>query len=94
MKSALHLWILVPVLMIAACQGRKQPHDKREAGGEVLPGSVSDAMLPIDTVRSQPPLAPHSEMAKGLGKGKSAKDKAGTPNADAASVPEPMPDAT
>lgn len=26
------------------------------AGGEVLPGSISDDMLPYDTVRSQPPL--------------------------------------
>lgn len=31
------------------------------ADGEILPGSASDAMLPLDTLRSQPPLAPKVE---------------------------------
>ncbi|MFA7603670.1 MAG: hypothetical protein WCY29_11740 [Novosphingobium sp.] len=47
---------LVP-LALAACKGEKKPAEGT-AQGEVLPGSISDAMLPLDTVRSQPPLAP------------------------------------
>ena len=47
-------------LALAACQGEK-PDEKASAGGEILPGSASDAMLPLDTLRSQPPLAPRPE---------------------------------
>ncbi|MGN6498778.1 MAG: hypothetical protein ACTHKM_01360, partial [Tsuneonella sp.] len=32
--------------------------DKRSAEGQVLGGTISDAMLPLDTVTSQPPLLP------------------------------------
>ncbi len=52
---------LLAGLALAGCQEKKQAPAKGTAGGEVLPGTVSDAMLPIDTVRSQPPLAPKSE---------------------------------
>jgi hypothetical protein len=48
-------------LALTGCQEKKQAPAQGTAGGEVLPGAVSDAMLPIDTVRSQPPLAPKSE---------------------------------
>lgn len=47
-------------LTLSACQ---EPASKPVGGiadGEILPGSVSDAMIPLDTVRSQPPLAPKS----------------------------------
>jgi hypothetical protein len=50
-------------LALAAC-GSKEPDAKARAAGEILEGSVSDAMLPLDTVRSQPPLAPRTEAAK------------------------------
>ena len=52
---------LLAGLALTGCQEKKQAPAKGTAGGEVLPGSVSDAMLPIDTVRSQPPLAPKSD---------------------------------
>ncbi len=59
---------------------------KKEAGGraegEVLPGSVSDAMLPYDTVTSQPPLAPTSDVASGK------------PNAKKQAAPKAVPAAT
>jgi hypothetical protein len=54
-------------LALAAC-GRKEPDASAKAAGEILEGSVSDAMLPFDTVRSQPPLAPRTEAAKPGGK--------------------------
>ena len=51
-------------LALAACKGEK-PAETGTAQGEVLPASVSDAMLPLDTVRSQPPLAPQTEATAG-----------------------------
>ena len=41
---------------LAACGGGGGDEEQARSG-EVLEGTVSDAMLPIDTVRSQPPLA-------------------------------------
>lgn len=46
-------------LLLAACGGNDTPEDGTVAsGGEVLEGTVTDAMLPLVTVTSQPPLAP------------------------------------
>ena len=52
--------VLVAVLSLSACHG-SQPDKQVQAQGEILPGSVSDTMLPLDTVTSQPPLAPRAE---------------------------------
>ena len=42
---------------LGAChQGQKAGHG--EVSGQILPGSVSDAMLPYDAVKSKAPLAP------------------------------------
>lgn len=71
-------------LMLTACQSENKA-DTAKAGGEVLPGSVSDAMLPLDTVRSQPPLAPKTGAS-----GKADKDKpAGRSAASDAVAPTP-----
>ena len=48
----------VVVALLGGCH-----HDEKAAGhgtvsGEILPGSISDAMLPYDTVKSKAPLAP------------------------------------
>lgn len=45
-------------LALAGCKGEEKKAAVGAASGEVLPGSVSDAMLPLDTVKSQAPLAP------------------------------------
>ena len=42
------------LLALSACKGRE---GQRSAAGEVLSGSVSDAMLPLDATTSQPPHA-------------------------------------
>jgi hypothetical protein len=48
---------ILALALLAAC-GRDAPADEgRAASGEVLEGTISDAMLPLDRVRSQPPLA-------------------------------------
>lgn len=72
MNRALRLTCLIALpLALAACGKDKQPDAKAEAAGEILPGSIDDAMLPLDTVRSQPPLAPRPDAAA---KGAAAKD--------------------
>ena len=38
-------------------RGEQNAASENGGGGQVLDGSVSDAMLPYDTVRSQPPYA-------------------------------------
>ena len=68
--------IAASLLLLAACQQEKQSVGGKDGGvaaNEILPGSASDAMLPYDTVRSQPPLAPRSE---GEAKGKPDARKA------------------
>lgn len=51
---------LLPALfalgLLAGCGGDASS-DKRTATGEVLAGTISDDMLPLDTVKSQAPLA-------------------------------------
>lgn len=91
MKSA-------PILAIAACLAAcalsgcssEQPSGKATAGGEILEGSVSDAMLPLDTVRSQPPLAPRPTES---GKAKDNTDPDDAPDEKAAptdAAPKPI----
>ncbi|MFN4136538.1 MAG: hypothetical protein ACK4G2_12880 [Novosphingobium sp.] len=45
-------------LLVGGCG--KQPDDARTVaeGGEVLPGSISDAMIDLDTSTAVPPMAP------------------------------------
>jgi hypothetical protein len=45
---------LLPIALLAACTD--EPADEGAATGEVLEGTVSDAMLPLDRVQSEPPL--------------------------------------
>lgn len=53
---------LLPLALLAGC-GEEPPvvepgdNDGRSAEGEVIGGTISDAMLPLDTVRSQAPPA-------------------------------------
>ena len=50
--------ILPAVFALAACGGQApdRSEDAREAEGEVLGGSISDEMLPLDQLRSQSPV--------------------------------------
>jgi hypothetical protein len=47
---------LSPLVLLAACGKQAPANDSRSASGEVLEGTVSDAMLPLDTVKSEPPF--------------------------------------
>ena len=50
------LLALPAVMLLAACGGDTPATDGDAASGEVLEGTISDEMLPIDRVRSEPPL--------------------------------------
>ena len=51
------LLLALPALaLLAACGGNAPATDGRAASGEVLEGTISDAMVPVDRVRSEPPL--------------------------------------
>jgi hypothetical protein len=45
-------------LLLAGCGGHKEKEDQRTASGQVLQGTISDDMLPLATVTSQPPRMP------------------------------------
>jgi hypothetical protein len=55
--------VLAAVLLLGACH--KGNDTNRSASGEVLPGTISDNMLPLDKVTSQPPLAAPTGKASG-----------------------------
>ena len=44
-------------LPLAGCGKKSGGSDQRTASGEVLPGSISDSMLPLESVTSEPPIA-------------------------------------
>ncbi|MGQ7830888.1 hypothetical protein [Altererythrobacter sp. Z27] len=50
--------ILPAMFALAACSGQtpERGDDAREAEGEVLGGSISDEMLPLDQLQSQSPV--------------------------------------
>lgn len=50
--------ILPAALTLAACGGQtpERGDDEREAEGEVLGGTISDQMLPLDQLQSQSPV--------------------------------------
>lgn len=73
-------------LALAACGGgneaAEQADDDRNARGEVLGGSISDDMLPLDTIRSQsPPLEVNRSVED--------DDSGAAPSADEPSTDEP-----
>jgi hypothetical protein len=82
-------WLLVGTIAIvplSAChQGQKAGHG--EVSGQILPGSVSDAMLPYDAVKSKPPLAPREATEPG---DKTTNDD--TPDSPDTPADAPVPD--
>jgi len=82
------LAVLLAALPLAACK-KSGTTDSGNASGQILPGSISDAMLPEDRVTSQPPLDPGAVRAARSAATGGAQEEAtdGAPAASAA--PEP-----
>ena len=94
--------VLAALALLAACGGETPTDDSRAASGEVLEGTISDAMLPVDRVRSEPPLEDpeafaevRSEAAEGEATVEEAEEgaedeppDAGDSTPDATSAPE------
>jgi hypothetical protein len=56
---ALRLAVSLSVAVLLSSCNQQTPDSKvAAAGGEVLPGSISDAMIDLDTSTAAPPLAP------------------------------------
>lgn len=76
------LLLALPVLaLLAGCDGNSAGSDGRAASGEVLEGTISDEMVPVDRVRSEPPLEDPDAFAKA----RSAADGASGPSQAAGS---------
>lgn len=57
----MRVWVvLLASGALAGCGGQDTQPKQTAAPGQVLPGSVSDAMLPYDTASSAPPLEPRT----------------------------------
>ncbi|MBC7159409.1 MAG: hypothetical protein H5U21_05080 [Porphyrobacter sp.] len=83
----------LPLLaVLAGCGGDSgSPGGSPSAPAEVMEGTISDAMLPLATVRSQPPLLPPEPGGANPAR-RPAATPAGTP-APAAEPAEPSPEA-
>jgi hypothetical protein len=86
--------LVVPAaaLLLSACEGEPAGpvvDGNGTAEGEVLGGTISDDMIPLEQLRSQAPLAPRTPSATGAsGAAATAPTNAETGTADAAPAPE------
>lgn len=81
---------VLATLALTACHKGAKNSDQRTASGEVLEGTISDAMIPYESLKSRPPLAPRTA-SKGSGAAATTSDSA-EPDAAAAEAPaEPAP---
>lgn len=88
MKKALMTAVLA--LTVAACNGdARKDEGAGKASGEVLPGSASDAMIPLDQVKSQAPLAPKVETGETKKGAETGKDEAADSAEPAEAAEEP-----
>lgn len=86
--------ILGSALALTACSGQtpERGEDEREAEGEVLGGTISDAMLPLDQLQSQLPAireAPAAAPSEEEGETADSDDAAEAPPAAPQAPAEP-----
>lgn len=80
-------------LSLSACK-KADDKPKAAAGGDLLPRSVGDDMLPYDTVRSQASLsAPDVPLEPGTRRSRPATDASAVPEDDAVVTPAAPPEA-
>lgn len=78
-------------LLLAGCEKTADKGDGAAASGEVLPGSISDDMIDLDTSTASPPLAPVLPKAKATSSSAAtnAAERDGSEAAPAAATPSP-----
>ena len=81
--------LLALPLVLGACK-QDTPRDAY-ASGEILPGSISDAMLPEDRLTSQPPLAPQAARPGKAAATAAAAEATTAPDAAVPAEPAPKP---
>ncbi|GMM93473.1 hypothetical protein [Qipengyuania sp. MTN3-11] len=93
MIGRLHL--VIPLLLLAGCQDEApvptEADTGREAAGEVLGGTISDDMLPLDRLRSQSPPLRVTESADGAASGPVEEPEPATAT-DESAEPAPVQD--
>lgn len=86
------LFVPVAALLLSACEGEPAApvaDGNGTAEGEVLGGTISDDMIPLEQLRSQAPLAPRAPSAtEASGASVSAPTNAEAGTADAAPAHE------
>ena len=75
------------LLLLSACGSEKADPNARAAGGEVLPGTISDAMIDLDRSTATPPLAPAKAGKAGPAQ-TTAAEEPGVATAAAADAPQ------
>jgi hypothetical protein len=85
-----------PALLVLALGACGNDNTAKELGGkaegQILPGSVSDEMIPVDQVKSQPPLAPKTEGGdKKDARAKPGNKASAAPATSVEPAPEPAP---
>ncbi len=97
--TSVRLSRLIPVaalaLLVAACGDDAAVEDESgSASGEVLPGSISDAMIPSDSLQSQPPLvAPEPAAAGNAATGESEAGEDAVAEGEDGAAPADEPEA-
>ena len=89
--------LVVGALMVSACGGDTPPEEteaeaERNAKGEVIGGTISDAMIPLDQLRSQSP--PVREAPSRPAATASTSEEAAAEVDPIESVPESAPEPT
>ena len=83
--SGMRVVILGLALAVAGCGGKKAPkaEDQRTASGQILPGTISDAMIAYDALSSTPPMAPRAAAAAVVAQSGEGEPEAAAPEAEA-----------
>jgi hypothetical protein len=83
--SGMRVVILGLALAVAGCGGKKAPkaEDQRTASGQILPGTISDAMIAYDALSSTPPMAPRAAAAAAAVVAQSGEEEPQAPAPDA-----------